>query len=165
MAKNKIKKPELDTGASYLAMIKNSVGTKMFRNLYFKIKGKGRSLDVLENGDLSCAVYVTSILYLLRLIKEPHTTVRATVEDIEKSGWYKIKKPKPGAIILWDFKKLPGGKRSKHRHVGFYLNPKEAISNDPKSGQTAKHHLNYGYFPSGETKRDILGFYWHKRLN
>ncbi|MEK7195021.1 MAG: hypothetical protein AAB667_02095 [Patescibacteria group bacterium] len=163
MAKNKIKKPDIDIRASYLAMIKNSVGTKLFRNFYFKING--RSLDVLENGDLSCAVYVTSILYLLRLIKEPHTTVIGTIEDMEKSGWYKIKKPKLGAIILWGFKKLPGGKLGKHRHVGFYLNKKEAISNDSKSGQTAKHHINYGYFPNGETKRDIQAFYWHKRLN
>lgn len=163
MTKNKIKKPELNIRASYLAMIKNSIGTKMFRNLYFKING--RSLDVLENGDLSCAVYVTSILYFLRLVKEPHTSVAGTVEDMKNSGWYKIKKPKPGAVILWDFKKLPNGKLGNHRHVGFYLNQKEAISNSSKKGRTHKHHINYGHLPNGKVKRDILGFYWHKRLN
>jgi hypothetical protein len=64
-------------------MIKNSVGSKLFRNSFFLIDGKKQ--DVLRNGDLSCAIYVSSILRLMDLIPEIHTTVKGTVKAMEKS--------------------------------------------------------------------------------
>lgn len=156
-------KPALDLFASYMAAVENSVGSNLFRNLYFKIKGE--SIDVLEDGDLSCAVFVTSLLYLFDLIEEKHTTVNGTIEDIEKFGWYKITEPKKGAIILWGFKKKDDGTQGKHRHVGFYIDEETAISNDSDSRVVWKHHPTYGTFPNGETKRDIQALYWHDKLN
>lgn len=156
-------KPTLDLYASYIALIEGSVGTNMFRHRHFFIDG--RSLDVLEDGDLSCAMYVSSILYLSKLIDDLHTTVNGTIEDIENFGWYKINTPKKGALILWGFKKKDDGTQGKHRHVGFYLDAETAVSNDSSTRVVAKHHPTYGMFENGEVRRDIQAFYWHAALD
>src|SRR5260221_511027 len=96
-------KPTLALFDSYIATIDDSIGSNLFRHLYFKIGGD--IIDVLEDGDLSCAVFVTTILYLFGLISERHTTVNGTIEDVEASGWRKIEAPRKGALILWGFKK------------------------------------------------------------
>ena len=61
-----------DKRKTLFKLIENSIGTKLFRNNYFFINGKSK--DLLRNGELSCAFYVSSILYLLKLIKDVHTT-------------------------------------------------------------------------------------------
>ncbi len=160
MAIQKKTKVPLHIYDSYMAMIRNSVGTKLFRNLFFRINGK--SLDVLDNGDLSCAVFVTSILYLLRLISDLHTTVVATIKDLRKSGWQEIKKPKVGSIILWGYKMGDDG--APHMHVGFYMGRKLAISNNSKIGMPSLHHWTFGV-RGGKPKRKILAVYWHSKLD
>jgi hypothetical protein len=158
-----IAKPALDIFPSYMAMIKNSVGSNLFRNRFFKINDV--SIDVLDDGDLSCAMYVSSILLSLQLIKEPHTTVIGTIADIEEMGWYKITEPKEGALILWGFKKLDDGTQGKHNHVGFYIDAETAISNSSPDRHIVRHHLTYGHLDSGEPRRDILAYYWHPKLD
>ncbi|MBI2410001.1 hypothetical protein HYV30_03100 [Candidatus Kaiserbacteria bacterium] len=158
-----LEKPKLEVFLSYLKMIENSVGSALFRNLYFTIGGK--ETDVLEDGDLSCATYVSSLLYLFGLIGERHTTVSGTVEDMEKSGWQKIDEPRIGAVILWGFKKKDDGTQGKHRHLGFYIDGETAISNSSDTRVIERHHPNYGTFPDGEVKRDILAYYWHAALD
>lgn len=154
--------PKFETFPSYLATIQDSVGSSMFRKRYYRIDGK--VIDVLDDGDLACAEYVTNILYLFDLIAERHTTVNETVRDIGESGWYEIAEPKKGALLLWGFKKKDDGTQGKHRHVGFYIDPETAVSNDSDSRIIWKHHPTYGTFESGETRRDILAYYWHDKL-
>lgn len=158
-----MEKPELDLLPSYTAMIQNSVGAKLFKNLYFRIDGK--SLDVLDDGDLSCAMYVSTILHTFGLMKELHTTVVRTLEDLKESGWYEIKEPKKGAVIHWGFKKKDDGTQGKHHHVGFYIDPETAISNDSDTRVVWKHHPTYGTLPGGELRREIIAFYWHPALD
>lgn len=160
---NDAEKPELLVFLSYLQCIENSVGTNLFRKLYFRINGN--AIDVLEDGDLSCAMYVSSILYLFGLIAERHTTVVGTIEDIQKSGWYEIKAPRKGALMLWGLKKKDDGTQGKHRHVGFYIDEQTAISNSSDTRVVAQHHPTFGTFPSGEVRRDILAYYWNDKLN
>jgi hypothetical protein len=155
-------KPKLEVFRSYIRTIENSVGSNIFRNLFFRVDG--RVIDVLEDGDLACANYATAILYLFDLVKQRHTTVTGTVEDLLRSGWYEINKPRKGAVILWGYKKRDDGTQGKHRHVGFYLNRETAISNDSLSRVIARHHPTFGTFSSGEAKRDILAYYWHEKL-
>ncbi len=157
------KKPKLEIFISYFKTIENSVGSNIFRNLYYRIGRK--VIDVLDDGDLSCATYVTTILYIFDLIKERHTTVIETIKDISKSGWYEIKKPRKGALILWGYKKKDDGTQGKHRHVGFYINRKTAISNDSSTRVVAQHHPTFGKFPNGEVRREILAYYWNDKLN
>ncbi len=144
-------------------MIESSVGANLFRHLYFRINGK--TIDVLEDGDLSCAMFVTTILLTFGLIKELHTTVNETLKDIQESGWYEIPEPRAGALILWGFKKKDGGTQGKHRHVGFFIDTETAISNDSDTRVILRHHPTYGTFPNGEARRDILAYYWNDKLN
>jgi hypothetical protein len=138
-----------DKRKTLFKLIENSIGTKLFRNNYFFVDGKSR--DLLRNGELSCAFYVSSILYLLKLIKDIHTTVQGTIKDMEGSGWYKIEKPKKGAVVLWDKNKTG------HYHLGFCWDKNKAISNVSSKKSPNSHPLNH-------QGRKILAFYYHKEL-
>lgn len=140
---------EIDLQKSYLAMIKNSVGSKMFRNRYFFMQGKSK--DILENGSLSCAFYVSSILYLNGLITAIHCTVDGTVKDMQKSGWRKIKRPAIGSVLVWDKDKHG------HKHIGFYIGKNLAVSNSSTKKVPTKHDLHY-------RGRKIIGIYFHPKL-
>ncbi|MFH1308699.1 MAG: hypothetical protein ABIH51_01665, partial [Patescibacteria group bacterium] len=98
-----IKKLKYD---SYIRMIKNSVGTKMFRNLYIEIDNK--KIDATQNGNLSCAFFVSNILLIFGLTSNGHATVKSTIKDMEEFGWKKISKDKikPGDVIVWEKKKV-----------------------------------------------------------
>jgi len=101
---------------SYLQFIKNSVGSKMFRNFYAKVNGQKK--DILGDGDLSCAFFVSAVLANFGLIKRGHCTVDGTISELEQNGWQKIKKPKVGAVLVWVEKIDEKG--GKHKHIGFY---------------------------------------------
>lgn len=140
---------EIDLKKSYLVMIKNSIGSKMFRNRYFFVRDK--SEDILENGFLSCAFYVSSILYLNGLILAIHCTVDGTVKDMQKSGWRKIKKPVIGSVLVWEKGK------DEHKHIGFYIGKNLAVSNNSTKKVPTKHKLHY-------QGRRIIEVYFHPKL-
>jgi hypothetical protein len=145
---------------TYLAVIRNSVGAKIFRNFYAKIGGK--KIDIMKNGKLSCAFFVSSILSLFKLAQKPHGTVDGTVKDMKKHGWTSIKKIKIGSVIVWEQKKF--GKEGAHKHIGFYIGNGKAISNSTKSGSPAIHHPTFGT-ANGKPKRKIEAIYWNNKLN
>lgn len=127
---------------NYLATINNSIDSIMFRNLW--IKDGDTEIDVLENGKLSCAVYVTSILVLYGLIDGLHATVKKTIECLEKFGWEKIKRSEiePGDIIVWNKRIDKNGKR--HGHIGFFIGNDSAVSNSMESKKIVQHGWDYG---------------------
>lgn len=139
---------------TYLAAIKNSVGSKIFRNFYVKVGGKKK--DVMNNGELSCAFYVSSILALFKYIKEPHGAVLATVEDIQKAGWTKINKPIIGSVLVWE--KIDFGSNDLHAHIGFYIGKDIAISNNYKLGYPTEHNWTF----NGMRKIDSI--WWNAKL-
>lgn len=141
---------------TYLAMIKNSLQTSLFKNFYVK-NNQGKKIDVMRNGEVSCAFYVSSILVILRLIKQAHGRVDITVEDMKFSGWKKIKNLKIGAVIVWD--KFDFGEGEPREHIGFYIGNNQAISNSYKKHCPIKHSLTYG------GKRKIKAIYWHDKLS
>lgn len=147
---------------NYLAIIKNAAKGEnwMFRNFY--IVQDGVEKDVLENGSLSCAVFVSTILYfhnsLLELLKKPcwirftHANVGSTAKDMLENGWHEITKLKPGAVLIWE--------KQEHEHTGFYIGDNEAISNDSKvTGFPVRHHITYN------DTRPIKKILWHSALN
>ncbi len=139
MNKPKIKIHFFET---YLAVIRNSVGSNIFRNFYLELDGV--KMDATKNGVVSCAFFVSSILNMfshLKLIKEPHLTVKSTVKDLLKSGWKEISKPRPGAVLVWEEKESHGGR---NRHIGFYIGDGRAVSNDPDAGMPDMHHWTFG---------------------
>jgi len=109
---------------TYIAVIENSVGSNMFKNLYVTVDGVKK--DATEDGWLSCAFYVSSVLTLFKYIKEIHGTVASTVKDLKNSGWVEIDEPVVGSVIVWK----SGENTNGHSHIGFYVGNDMAISND-----------------------------------
>ena len=138
---------------TYIAAIKNSIGTNLFRNFYVKINGDKK--DIMKNGELSCAFFVSSIMVMFRLIKEVHGTVESTIKDLEKSGWQQIKKPKIGSILIWEKLYFDG---EFHRHIGFFIGGNKAVSNSFEAGCPVKHSWNF----NGKRKVDLI--FWKKNL-
>lgn len=145
---------------TYLSVIKNSVGSKMFRHSYADVDGK--KTDITKNGHLSCTFYVSSILKMFGLIKEVHTTVKGGINDLEESGWIKIKKPRTGCVLLWEPKKFDENRT--HMHLGFYLGKGKAISNDEKVHVPKVSHWTNGKDKEGKPTREVMAIYWHKNL-
>lgn len=145
---------------TYIAVIKNSVGSNIFRNLYAKVNGK--KTDITENGNLSCALFVSSVIYWFKLIKNLHATVDGVVKDLEESGWKKVEKPRVGSIIVWEKNDFGGG--DLHKHIGFYIENKKAISNSPKLKHPVEHHCTFGA-SKNKPARKIESIWWNNKLN
>lgn len=145
------------TYQNYLQMIKASRGSQMFRQLYVLENNKKK--DILKNGELSCAYYVSSILKIFDLISQLHVTVKSTIEDMRKSGWRPTKKLKPGNILVWEEKKFPDG--TIHQHLGFYLGQDKAISHQHETKMPIIHHFTYGRTKTGQPKRKIIQILTH----
>lgn len=135
---------------TYLAVVRNSVGTNSFKNFYALVFG-GRK-DILEDGRLSCAYFVSSVLHQFQLMKTPHTGINGTVSDMEESGWIKIAESREGAVILWEEKE--DGRRERHKHLGFYMGNDAAISNNEEEGVPVVHHWTYN------NGRGVEAIYW-----
>lgn len=118
---------------SYLSAIENSIGSNQYRNLYFEINGEER--DIMKDGELSCALFVSSILHRFKLISSLHATVSGTEKDLFKSVWEEIEDLREGAVIIWSELDFNG---EKHGHIGFYWNGETAISNSSIEKNTAK---------------------------
>ena len=143
-------------------MIENSAKGEnwMFRDFY--IVEKGVEKNILKNGGLSCAAFVSSVLYLknslLEFLQKPHwiglthANTKSAVKDMLEHGWYEISELRPGAVLTWVEEGFP--------HMGFCVSQTEAISNDSKgAGFPWKHHITYN------DTRKIEKIYWHPALD
>lgn len=140
---------------NYLTFIRNSLDTQMFRNLWAEVDGIKK--DLTEDGNLSCALFVSSLLGIFKLIKEPHATVDGTLRDLTETGWQEIKEPKIGCILVWE-KVSFGGNLGEHKHIGFYMGDNKAISNDSKEGVPKEHDYLF------DGVRSIELILWHPKL-
>lgn len=135
---------------SYLAVIKNAVGSRMFRTFIARVDG--RTEDILRHGELGCAFFVSSILTMFRFLRRPRTTVRSTVAALLKTGWRRIPTPRPGAVLVWE-------KQNGHWHIGFSVGNQRAVSTSSRRGVVVLHHWTF----SGKRKLETV--YWHPKLN
>jgi len=158
--KEKKKKPKIKLlkKETFLKMILNSCGASVWKNNYGLINGK--KVDLVQNGNLSCAFYVSSILKLFNLIDDLHLTVKSTEKDLIKNNFKKISLSKnipKGSVLIWQEKKEynPYNKKiESHFHIGFYVGNKKAISISSENGFPVIHHyLYYG-------KREIIKAYY-----
>ena len=141
---------------SYLRMIKNAVGTRMFRNLY--LEKNGRKFDATEDGELSCAFFVSNLLLIWGLISEGHATIKGAIKDMKKNGWKEIslKEVKVGDVVVWQEKKSDKGRiRS---HMGFYIGNKKTISHSDGIKAISFHHWTYN------NKRKIIAVYRYPKF-
>lgn len=143
---------------SYLAMIRNAVRGEvhMFRNLYALVNGTER--DILKNGELSCAAFISGVLTLNGLIDRPHATVDGTEKAIRVGGWVEVEKPQEGAVLAWEGIRYEDGQV--HRHMGFFVGNDRAVSNASNAeGVPREHHWTY----DGTRKVDRI--WWHPALD
>lgn len=145
---------------SLLINLRNSLGVKTYRSFY--VKNKTRTFDVLDNGRLSCAAYVSSMLFMIDALKHPRPTVVSLIKEMRKNNWYEIKKVKQGAVLVWE--EIRDKKNEEHQHIGFYLGSGKAISNNSLKKSPIIHHWTYGE-KDGQPKRKIIAIYWHDKLD
>jgi hypothetical protein len=119
----------------------------------------GKRKDIINNGDLSCAFFVSSILKINNLLPNIHVTDAGTEREMIKKGWYKIKNPKIGSVLFWH----PAKNGNEHEHIGFYIGKDKAISNNSKRGYPITHHWMFGTV-NNKPKREIKAIYWNKKL-
>lgn len=153
--KEKIRLLLFDT---YIATIKNGAGTKMFTQCFACIDGKKQ--NIAQGGELSCALFASSVLAMFNLVKSRHATVEGMLRGMKASGWKQIKKPKTGAVIVWDISAESYG----HKHIGFYIGNSKAISNSTAQKAPARHHWTFGT-RGGKPKRRAQSIWWHKKLD
>lgn len=112
----------------------------------------GEELDAVNGGELSCALFASSILAPFGLIDASHATVATTLNKMEEAGWYKIKGARPGAVVEYPL-------RNSHPHIGFVLNDGDYISNntDLRVPTLHKEQMDDGRLP--------IAYYWHDALN
>jgi len=142
---------------TYLSFIEGSVGTAAYRHAYARVNDEKR--DLVENGKLSCAFFVSSVLVVFNWLGKIHVTVKGTVIELEKSGWIKIEDLRPGAVLVWEAQEASEG----HNHIGFYLKDDRAVSNSSETGLVSEHHFTYGQ-EEGRPKRKIEAIYWNPKF-
>ena len=121
--------------------LRASVGNQLFRRWY--IASDEKIVDVVQGGNLSCALYVSSILTLLGLLKEPkvHTCIRTLVPALKESDWRETTATlQTGMIIEWAQKRGESG--NMHGHVGFVLDEHRAISTNDLLGTPEIHSIH-----------------------
>lgn len=144
---------------SYVQTIQNSVNSNIFKTVWAEVGGKRK--NITQDGRLSCAIFVSSVLILFNLIKGKHTTVAGTLKDMESFGWKKIKKPRVGCVLVWEDMKF---RSDVHSHIGFYMGGHRAISNSRNKKTPQTHNWTYGHIGK-RPKRKIVAIYWHSKLN
>ena len=137
----------------------------MFQNYFIELDGK--EIDALEGGGLSCASFVSSVLYLqnppLALVGKPkwlsstHANVAKNEEDMAANGWRQIDELQVGAVITWEEKPDDG---QMHLHQGFYIGDNRAVSNGSNTTHMpGEHDATY------DGTRKIIRMWWHDALN
>lgn len=150
-------KPQILLFESYLQFVKNSIGSNQYRNLFAEINGE--YVDILRDGELSCAVFASSVVYQFQLIDRPHATVDGSVAALEAHGWHKIKKERAGCILIWEEKEFES---ESHKHMGFFVGEGRAISNSAIEKTPTMHDWKFMGSKFGE--REIVAIYWHSAL-
>ena len=136
-------KPERLYHRTYLQLLKNSVGTTMFRNFYVRTPEMGE-FDALDNGSNSCAFYVSGVLVIFKKLEAVHGTIASTIQDLNKSGWQKVPHEadmQPGDVLVWEARKFPDGT---YGHIGFALEDGQAVSTSWTEGKVVTHDLHFG---------------------
>ena len=127
---------------TYLQLVRNSVGTEMFKSFYVTTPEQGE-FDAMADGDKSCAFYVSAVLVLFKKLAGIHGTVESTIRDLVQSGWQEVSEDalEPGDVIVWVRQKFDHGS---YEHIGFYLGEGRAVSTSWQDKKVIEHDLKFG---------------------
>lgn len=149
----------LDLRATFLDLVIGSVGTNMYRNVH--VVRSEDVVNVTDDGDLSCAYYVSAVLRHFHLIQHGfYTTITHTLADMRRSGWEVCEKPAPGVVVVWVSKECTDGP---HRHIGICLDETYCVSNSPIARTPQKHEI-LGLLDHAGGVRAVEMYYKHPRL-
>lgn len=131
-----------------------AVGSTLFQHIYVRDAATGEERDTMENGFLSCASFLSTILAMLSLIDRPHSTVAATLKTMHEAGWVKVSEPREGAVVHWAAGPLG------HEHIGFCVGESQVISNHSGERTPQRHGLEHPTTPG------LMPDYylWHPKL-
>ena len=130
---------------TYLKAIENSIGSTQYRSLMVREEESGEVRDILEDGNLSCAYFVSSVLLLFGMINKQRATVASLRRFVsEDDRWNEVEvetEVRPGDVVFYRERTFPDGEP--HAHVGFVLSPTEAASTSYREKCVVKHSLEY----------------------
>jgi hypothetical protein len=139
---------------TYLKMIENSINARMFNSILIK-EESGVSRDLLNDGEYSCALFVSSVLFLNNLIQKTRSTVNNLEKDLlEHPSFIHLENGadiEPGDILFWE--SVTYEDDSANRHVGFAVSNSEAISTSYMAKCVIKHPITKEIENSGEMRK------------
>ncbi len=139
---------------TYIKMIENSPGTKLFNSIMVQHKDTNIIDDICHDGEFSCAFFVSSVLCLTNYLGKPIATVTSLREHLEKSGWKLVSGDSmKGDVVIWDRVIFDN---STNMHIGFALSATKAVSTSSINHQVEVHNITYGLDAHGAPKRQII---------
>ncbi len=143
---------------TYLKILENSVGNKMFNSLFVEFQNTKEVKDILEDGEFSCAAFVSSVLYLSGAVSRACATVKSLREIFQKNDKWKKVAPgdiEAGDVLFWEKIKFENG--SEAPHVGFALGKDEAVSTNYKKKAVDRHPIISG---NGRKLEEVYRYSW-----
>ena len=134
----------IDRERTYRSLIEGVVDSQLFRHLY-ATDDSGEERDITEDGRLSCAFVVSSVLVIAGMLERPHATVAGTLRDLQEHRWVETAAPVAGSIVVWP------ANDEWQEHIGFYVDEDNCVSNSTYDHIPRKHGktLKDGREPSG----------------
>lgn len=142
---------------TYLSFVEGSVGTDMFRHFWASIDGV--RTDTAQDGWTSCALHVSCILTIFKVVNAPHTTVASVVSDLLESGWQKVEIPEPGDVLIYEpVRATPEDEPMDH--IGFYVGNDKAVSTSWRERRPILHDWTF----RDRTPRSVTAIYRGRHL-
>jgi len=151
---------ELSRKETYLKMIENSVGSRLFNSIVVLYKDTGNIEDA-SKGEHSCAFFSSGVLLLAGMLPRISTTVPFLQKQIEESDeWKAVEDIQEGDVLFWEEMTFPD--RHENGHSGFVIGDDEAVSTSSENKEVVRHHITYGVDESGAPKRKIMKTFRYK---
>jgi len=139
---------------TYLKAIENSINTKLFNSIIVR-ETDGTVRDVLNDGEYSCALFVSSVLFLHNQVSRTRSTVNNLENDLKENSTFKQIEDsstiEAGDVLFWESVTYEDG--TQNRHVGFAISSSEAISTNYIQKCVVKHPINKEIENTGEVRR------------
>jgi len=127
---------------TYISIIKNSVGSRLFNSFIVRSKATGDTEDILKDGEYSASFFVSSVLSLVQAVDKPTTTESGLERKLdEDKHWFEVslEEVEAGDVLFYADTTLVDG--STETHVGFALDDNQAVSISDQLRQVTKHDL------------------------
>ncbi len=124
------------------AIVQNSIGSRTFNSSIVRYKDSGTVADIFNDGEYSCAFFVSAVLLLVQAIDRPRATVQSLKKSLEANpDWQKveIEDRESGDVVFYEKTVFEDG--SENAHVGFVISKDEAVSTDYKTKTVIRHPI------------------------